>query len=355
LDNDSCFRGCLEARAKLNLSLRVLGRRPDGMHELSSVMTTLSLADKLSFELCKLPLRDDARHSVARESKRPPWRIDADVQSIPSGEANICFRAAELFSEHMGIDPFSISLSIFIEKRIPDAAGLGGGSADAAAVLRFLFQNRERFCRWFGLDATSVSLRELEQIALRCGADVPFCLYGGMRLCEGVGEVMTPLPSLFPAAVLLATPAQFVKTKTAFEMLDQFRETDGGAESVQVETRSREDTSSVPLNMRAGSPRSESVAIWKEAIDRQSLRVMEPLIHNDFVPVIAGALGQVEDLLGALRSTPASVVSMSGSGPTCFALFSDRVTCESVSATMASRFPDVRFITTAINSTSELF
>jgi 4-diphosphocytidyl-2C-methyl-D-erythritol kinase len=96
------------------------------MHELSTVMTTLSLADKLSIELCKLPMSDNASHFVGQKSDRPPWRIDADVQSIPSGEANICFRAAEMFFEHIGIDPFSISITIFIEKRIPDAAGLGG-------------------------------------------------------------------------------------------------------------------------------------------------------------------------------------------------------------------------------------
>jgi 4-diphosphocytidyl-2-C-methyl-D-erythritol kinase len=325
------------------------------MHELSTVMTTLSLADKLSIELCKLPMSDNASHFVGQKSDRPPWRIDADVQSIPSGEANICFRAAEMFFEHIGIDPFSISITIFIEKRIPDAAGLGGGSADAAAVLRFLFQNRERLCRWFDLDATSLSLSELEQIALRCGADVPFCLYGGMRFCEGVGEMMTSLPPLFPAPVLLAAPAQFVKTKTAFEMLDQFRETDGGAESVQVETRSQEGALSAPPDARAGSPCSESVTVWKEAIDRKSLRALAPLIRNDFVPVIAGALEQVEELLDVLRSTHASVISMSGSGPTCFALFSDHDACEIAFTTMVSYFPDVRFIKTTIDSTSELF
>ncbi len=305
------------------------------MHELSSVMTTLSLADRLSIELRKSICRDKAHLSADRDSDRPHWRVEADAPSVPSGENNICYRAAELFFEHLGIEPSSVCLSIFIEKNIPDAAGLGGGSADAAAVLRFLFLNRERLYRWFGREATSVSLDDLERIALRCGADVPFCLYGGTRFCEGVGEVMTPLPSLVPAAVLLATPAQSVRTKTAFQMLDRAGEhSDDGS--------------------RDNTPSRDAVALWEEVIARQSLEAVEPLVHNDFTPVISDALEKVRQLLDALRASRAPVVSMSGSGPTCFALFNNLDECESVFVSMASRFPDIRLLKTAIDSTPEL-
>lgn len=318
-------------------------------------MATLALADKLSVELCKLSC-DDVRRSSDQKSAQPLWRVDSDKPSIPSGEGNICFRAAKRFFEHLGIDPSSVSLSVFIEKSIPDAAGLGGGSADAAAVLRFLFQNRELLCRWFGLDAASLSLSQLERIALSCGADVPFCLYGGIRLCEGVGEVMTPLPSLTPISVLLATPVQFVVTKTAFHMIDQLRKDNEKktAEFARGEARPPGDVSSLSPDVRDGSPCREEVDSWKEAIPLQSLQVLEPLIHNDFVPVIARSIDRVEQLLDALKATGAPIVSMSGSGPTCFALYRDRDDCESACAVMSSRFPGVRFIRTAVDSTPEL-
>lgn len=334
MENESCLRGSVEARAKLNLTLQVLGRRSDGLHELSSVMTTLSLADRLLIELHKNSFKKDVQVCDTQKTGRPMWRVDADVGSIPSGEGNICYRAAELFFERLNVDPSSVRLSISIEKNIPDAAGLGGGSADAAAVLRFLFQNQDQIRDWFGSSASPLSLGELEQIALRCGADVPFCLYGGTRLCEGVGEIMTPLPPLFPFAVLLATPAQFVQTKTAFKMLDRFRNNECCDRQAHVSLRELTGERS-----------------WRGVIAQQSVQVLEPLIHNDFTPVIAGALERVGQLLDALRALEAPVVSMSGSGPTCFALFNDISDCENVLSAMTARFPDVRFFKTTINST----
>ncbi len=330
------MRCCVEARAKLNLSLRVLGCRSDGLHELSSVMTTLSLADRLFVELCKVSSEEDACVSDTLRSDRPTWRVDADVRSVPSGEGNICYRAAELFFDRLGIDPTTIRLSVFIKKNIPDAAGLGGGSADAAAVLRFLFQNQNRLIDWFGPVTVPLSLVELERMALRCGADVPFCLYGGTRLCEGVGEIMTPLPPLSRFAVLLAIPSQFVQTKKAFAMLDQFRENDGN--DMRVYTSPCELTEE---------------EVWKEAVSQQSVQALGPLVHNDFTPVIADTLERVGQLLGALRAAEAPVVSMSGSGPTCFALFNDLNHCENVLESMTSCFPDVRLIKTTIDPATE--
>jgi 4-diphosphocytidyl-2C-methyl-D-erythritol kinase len=357
LDNDPYFRGCVEARAKLNLSLQVLGRRSDGFHDLKSVMTTLSLADRLSIEVHKI--NDEMFTQVAGPFKlgRLPWRVNVDVQSIPSNEGNICYRAAEMFFEHCGIDPSSVFVSILIEKNIPDAAGLGGGSANAAAVLRFLFQNQHRYKEWFNHSVHHLTLLELEQIARRCGADVPFCLYGGTRLCEGIGEVMTKLPPVFPAAVLLATPSQSVQTKSAFEMLDKFRGYDrSAARSLKSNVPTPNGMpliSSSRIQVRPLPCELAGEEAWKEAIALQSIQALEHLICNDFTPVIAGEIERVRQLLDTLKTTRAPVVSMSGSGPTCFALFNDLNECENVLASLMSRFPDVRFIKTTINSASE--
>ena len=398
MDKHPTYRGRATARAKLNLSLEVLGCRPDGLHELRSVMTTLCLADQLSIQLEKTDAHINEEMASGDDSQLSlPWEITTNVKTIPSNEQNIVYRAAKLFFEHVGIDPLSVKLSIFIDKHIPDAAGLGGGSADAAAILRFLYQSMKNGMPvLFDRDIPSMTLRELEQIALTCGADVPFCVYGGTRLCEGVGEIMTPLPSLRPFFVLLATPSQKVQTKKAFQLLDEQRNLNGRADKPhQDASMSNEsdahtgylqtDSFSPPLENEdeyrpathnggylqtdSFSPPLENedehrpathngmllstIDVWREVIERDSLQAMAPLVHNDFISVISEEYRQVASLLKAMRSTCAHVVSLSGSGPTCFALFENMQKCEEAYQALASDFPRVRFIKTQIDPISD--
>ena len=156
----------LLARGKINLALDVLGRRPDGYHDVAMVMQSISLGDELILE--------EAEEGIVVTSSDP---------LLPTGPANLAHRAAEAVRSLAGL---ARGIRIHIQKKLPVAAGLGGGSADAAGVL-------------FGLNRMwnlNISHETLAELAVKLGADVPFCLTGGTALAEGIGERLTPLPSL---------------------------------------------------------------------------------------------------------------------------------------------------------------
>lgn len=175
----------ITACAKINLSLSVLGKREDGYHELDTVMQSVDLSDTVYIEKCR--------------------GIITDCKSI-SAEENIAARAARLFCEKTGAEGCKIK----IEKRIPAAAGLGGGSADAAAVLAGL--NR--------LYKTGISKTELCEIAVKIGADVPFLIAGGTARARGIGEKLTPLMPLKDCWFLLAKAEEKPSTAEMFSRLD---------------------------------------------------------------------------------------------------------------------------------------
>ena len=150
----------LSAYAKINLTLSVTGKRDDGYHTLRSVMQEISLADTVKMQ--KIP---------------QGIQITCDRKGIPTDEKNLCYKAAKRYLERAGIH---CGVAVSLTKRIPDGAGMGGGSSDAAAVLK-------------GMCALYPATVPLEEIALSVGADVPFFLKGKTALCEGIGEVLTPL------------------------------------------------------------------------------------------------------------------------------------------------------------------
>ncbi|MXZ90689.1 MAG: 4-(cytidine 5'-diphospho)-2-C-methyl-D-erythritol kinase [Chloroflexi bacterium] len=172
----------ISAYAKINLSLEVIGRRDDGYHEIASILQTVDLADTVT-------LRTEDGLTV-----------ECDDASL-SGEGNIVWQAAAALANHGGIAP---NAHIAIEKRIPVAAGLGGGSADAAAALRGLN-------RLWGLDLPEV---ELTSVAASLGSDVPFLLNGGTALATGRGERVQPLSAVDGLPVLLVAPGQTIEAKT---------------------------------------------------------------------------------------------------------------------------------------------
>lgn len=175
----------ITACAKINLSLSVLGKREDGYHELDTVMQSVDLSDTVYIEKCR--------------------GIITDCKGI-SAEENIAARAARLFCEKTGAEGCKIK----IEKRIPAAAGLGGGSADAAAVLAGLNK----------LYKTGISETELCEIAVKIGADVPFLIAGGTARARGIGEKLTPLMPLKDCWFLLAKAEEKPSTAEMFSRLD---------------------------------------------------------------------------------------------------------------------------------------
>lgn len=178
----------IKANAKVNLSLDVTGKRPDGYHTLESVFQSVSLCDYLTISLCDKTSVICSDNSV-------------------NGEDNLCFKAAELFFEATNIES---GAKIFIEKNIPMAGGLGGGSADAAATLVALNELCNR----------SLTEEKLLGIALKLGADVPFCMLGGTKLCEGVGEIMTDLAPLPDCFIVIAKKGEKSSTGDMYRALD---------------------------------------------------------------------------------------------------------------------------------------
>ncbi len=180
----------LRAFAKINLFLNITGKRSDGYHTLETVMHTVSLCDTVTLEIISGGIK-----------------ISCTDRSVPCDERNIAFRCARAFFEKTGISGKGIRIAI--TKRIPTKAGLGGGSADGAAVLKGMNI-------LFGTDLTE---KELCLMGMEIGADIPFCIVGGCGYCTGIGEMITPLPAL-SGIVLIGKGSQGISTKAAFAAAD---------------------------------------------------------------------------------------------------------------------------------------
>ena len=180
----------IAAHAKLNLYLDIVGTRADGYHLLETVLQ--------SVDLCDIVEVTAARGGISVSCSNP---------EIPTGEKNICHKAAKRFAERVG---GNFGAEIHIEKRIPDGAGLGGGSADAAAVLYALNE----------LNGLPMRSDELLKLAAEIGADVPFCLTGGLAVCRGIGELIEPLKPLPERFYLIVKPNFRCPTQDAYKLYD---------------------------------------------------------------------------------------------------------------------------------------
>lgn len=180
------------AFAKLNLTLDVLGKREDGYHDLQSVMQTISLRDDVEIDL----------------DTGAEWTLSCTNENIPCDERNLAWKAAKVFFEATGKDPNG--LAIRITKRIPMEAGLGGGSADAAAVLRAL--NRHY--------AYPFSILALAELGAQIGSDVPFCVLCGTAMVEGRGEILRKLPDMPDCVFVVCKPDFSASTPELYKKLD---------------------------------------------------------------------------------------------------------------------------------------
>ena len=257
----------IRAHAKLNLTLDVLGRRPDGYHDLRMIMQSIGLADVLTLE----------------ENGAGELRVSTNLHFLPNNEKNLAAQAALRWWEARGQAPRG--LDIAIEKHVPVCAGMAGGSSDAAAVLRALN----------AMEGEPLSPAELARIGERVGSDVPYCVIGGAALAEGRGEVLTPLPPLPQCWVVLCKPEFSISTPALFAKIDSVR------------LRCRPDTQGAIAALEAGD---------LAGVARRMYNVFE-----DALPERQRA--RVNDIKNVLIQCGALGASMSGTGPTAFGLFDD--------------------------------
>lgn len=180
------------AFAKLNLTLDVLGKREDGYHDLQSVMQTISIRDDVEIDI----------------GTGKPWKLLCSVEEIPTDHTNLAWKAAEVFCNALNKDPDGIEIRI--TKRIPSGAGMGGGSADAAAVLRAL--NRH-----YG---NPLSILALAELGAQVGSDVPFCTLCGTAMVEGRGEILRKLPDMPDCVFVVCKPEFSVSTPELYQKID---------------------------------------------------------------------------------------------------------------------------------------
>lgn len=256
------------ANAKINLYLDVVGRYENGYHEIESVMQALSLADTLS---------------VTRVGEG----ITLDSGGVlPVDDTNLVVRAAKAYFAAAG-QRFGVHARL--QKTIPMAAGLGGGSADAAATLKALNM----------LDNNRFTLGELATVGAAVGADVPFLVLGGTALCRGIGEKITPLINRVKASVVVAVDAEGVSTPWAFSALDKHYNGFADFKTERIAT---------PLI---------------EALKKGDFSSTVGALFNRFEAVVEPQRPAVSELKRDLRRYGAAAVQMSGSGPAVFGIFAD--------------------------------
>lgn len=256
-----------KAYAKINLYLDVMGQRPDGYHDIKSVMQQVSLHDDVT---------------VHRDGL-PGIRLLDMCETLPSDENNIAYRCADVFLRHYDIRE---GVSIRITKRIPISAGLAGGSTDGAAVLLAL---AELFS-----DTIPTDLDTLCTLGSTVGADIPFCIVGGCALTLGIGDHITPLDYTPDCRILVAKSGSGVSTPQAYRMLDE----------------------------KYGDRLKEDFADFGAFLASLQTNTLPPFLHNTFEDVILPLheeAARIRNILGENGGIPL----MSGSGPSVFGLFTD--------------------------------
>lgn len=271
------------AHAKINLTLDVTGKLPNGYHTVRMVMQTVELHDDVT-----VTKTDTGRITLS-----------CDRPYVPTDGHNLAIRAAEQFFTATGTA--CVGLHIDLVKRIPVAAGLAGGSTNAAAVLHALNE----------LYQTGCTLDELCEIGVKLGADVPYCVRGGSMLAEGIGEQLTPLPAMPPCWAVLCKPAFSVSTAEVYAQMN------GGNLSM------RPDTAGMIKALETGD---------YDGICHRLYNVMETVTARRHAEI-----GQIKDIL---LSCGADGAVMSGSGPTTFGLFCDADKAQRAYEALKQMFPE---------------
>lgn len=255
-----------KAYAKINLGLDVLRRREDGYHEVKMIMQTVNICDDLTFE----------------RTEQPGIRIQTDHVELPVDQNNLIYKAADMLMREKGITE---GVKITLTKRIPIAAGMAGGSSDAAATMRGLNH----------LFAMGYTTEELQRLGVKLGADIPYCIVGGTMLSEGIGEILSPLPTPPACYLVVAKPDINVSTKFVYE------------------------------NLHADSlTRHPDIDGMIEAIKEGNLQGMTDRLGNVLETVTVKEYPVIEEIKELMRREGAENALMSGSGPTVFGIYADQ-------------------------------
>lgn len=256
----------LKALGKINLGLDVLGRRENGYHDVRMVMQTLYLYDQIKME----------------KTKKPGIELNTNLFFLPVNENNLAYRAADLLMKEFEIKE---GVKITLEKHIPVAAGMAGGSSNAATVL-------------FGMNrmfSLGLSQQELMDRGVTLGADVPYCIMRGTVLAEGIGEILTPLPAMPKCHVLIAKPPISVSTKLVYEKLDSHEITE--------------------------HPDIDGIL---KGLKERNLKKIASSMGNVLEKVTIEEYPVIEEIKNVMKKSGALNAMMSGSGPTVFGIFDDK-------------------------------
>ena len=278
----------IKAYAKINISLDVVGKREDGYHLLEMIMQTIDLYDIVEVKKVKNGIQ-----------------LECDKYYVPTDERNIAYKAAMIFKEHFGIDE---GVYINIKKNIPVSAGLAGGSTDGAAVLKLMN-------KIFNINASD---EELRKMAVKLGADVPYCINGGTALCEGIGEQITQLKPFKDKILVLIKPPFGVSTKNVYKEFDLSKVILHPKTKELIKNMEEDNLEFVANNM-------------KNLLENVTLRR-----HKTIANIKEGA--RMKECIGTM---------MSGSGPTVFAFFDDMYKAQLCYDYMKDKYKDV-FITRTI-------
>lgn len=272
------------AFAKLNLTLDVLGKREDGYHDIKSVMQAISIRDDVEIDI----------------ETGKPWSLECATEGVPTDETNLAWKAAKVYCDAMHKDPGGITIRIL--KRIPSGAGLGGGSADAAAVLRAL--NRH-----YG---DPLSILALAELGAQVGSDVPFCVLCGTAMAEGRGEKLRKLPDMPECVFVVCKPAFSVSTPELYRKLDT------------VAIAKHPDHMAMESALLAGD-----------------LGKIADLIYNVFDPVVTADHLEINYIKSICNSYGALGMQMTGSGSAVYAIMPSFEYAAVVCNMLKDNYPDV--------------
>ncbi len=265
----------VKAYAKINLTLDITGKRENGYHDIRTVMQTVDLYDLITIT-AEPASKNTISVSCTNASDNPGIKWDS---------TNLVYKAADIVLSASGKKSLFYDVSVTVTKNIPSGAGMAGGSTDAAAVMNALNK----------MLGSPLSQEELYGEGTKLGADIPFCLKGGTVLCEGIGEILTPLPAFAPYDIVIVKPEESLGTKEMYSLVDSYKDVPHPAVDAAV-----------------------------KLIKEKNFEGTFSVLGNYFEPAAVNICPVISDIKKELKDAGADVSLMTGSGSVVFGIFKDK-------------------------------